>query len=286
MTMKKNLTILFLLLIIFSCKEKTINISKDITFDKQMDVSYGNDSEQKLDLYIPKNTQQNKNLFIIIHGGGWKAGNKSQLTYFTLSMMEKFPKSVFANINYRLASENRFGIPNQTDDINRVILFLEKTLKYKPNIILLGNSAGGHLSMLYSYKSDGKTNIKAVVNIVGPADLSDPSFKNYYDYSFVENHLVDSALLSNGISMGNFASPVYWINKTSPPTISFYGNNDQVIPLSQKKILDSVLNKNQVFNQSYEFSGGHLDWNNEKNAPFVINSISEFLKQIDKNKTP
>lgn len=200
--------------------------------------------------------------------------------------MEKFPKSVFANINYRLASENRFGIPNQTDDINRVILFLEKTLKYKPNIILLGNSAGGHLSMLYSYKSDGKANIKAVVNIVGPADLSDPSFKNYYDYSFVENHLVDPTLLSKGISMENFASPVYWINKTYPPTISFYGNNDQVIPLSQKKILDSVLNKNQVFNQSYEFSGGHLDWNNEKNAPFVINSISEFLKQIDKNKTP
>lgn len=286
MIMKKNLTILFLVLIIFSCKEKTINISKDITFDKQMNVSYGNDSEQKLDLYIPKNTQQNKNLFIIIHGGGWKAGNKSQLTYFILSMMKKFPKSVFANINYRLASENRFGIPNQTDDINRVILFLEKTLKYKPNIILLGNSAGGHLSMLYSYKSDGKANIKVVVNIVGPADLSDPSFKNYYDYSFVENHLVDPTLLSNGISMENFASPVYWINKTSPPTISFYGNNDTVIPLSQKNILDSTLNKNGIFNQSFEFTGGHLDWVNERNAPFVINSISEFLKQIDKNKTP
>ena len=98
--------------------------------------------------------------------------------------------------------------------------------------------------------------------------------------------MVDPTLLSNGISMENFASPAYWINKTSPPTISFYGNNDQVIPLSQKKILDSVLNKNQVFNHSYEFSGGHLDWANEKNAPFVINLISEFLKQIDKNKTP
>lgn len=140
--------------------------------------------------------------------------------------------------------------------------------------------------MLYSYKSDGKANIKAVVNIVGPADLSDPSFKNYYDYSFVENHLVDPTLLSKGISMENFASPVYWINKTSPPTISFYGNNDTVIPLSQKNILDSTLNKNGIFNQSFEFTGGHLDWVNERNAPFVINSISEFLKQIDKNKTP
>lgn len=283
--MNKFLALLFFVLLL-SCKEKTVNISKDITFDKQMDVSYGNDSEQKLDLYIPKNTQQNKDLFIIIHGGGWKGGNKSQLTYFTLSMMEKFPKSVFANINYRLASENRFGIPNQTDDIDNVILFLEKTLKYKPNIILLGNSAGGHLSMLYSYKFDYNKRIKAVINIVGPVDLSDPSFKNYYDYSFVENHLVDLAILSKGISMENFASPVYWIAKTAPPTLSFYGNNDTVIPLSQKKILDSALNKNGVFNQSFEFPGGHLDWANEKNAPLVINSISEFLKQIGKNKTP
>jgi len=247
-----------------------------------MDISYGNDSEQKLDLYIPKNTQQNKDLFIIIHGGGWKGGNKSQLTYFTLSMMKKFPKSVFANINYRLASENRFGIPNQTDDIDKVILFLEKTLKYKPNIILLGNSAGGHLSMLYSYKFEANKRVKAVVNIVGPADLSDPNFKNYYDYSFVENHLVDPAILSKGISIEDYASPVYWITKNASPTISFYGNNDTVIPLSQKKILDSALNKNGIFNQSFEFPGGHLDWANEKNAPFVIHSISEFLMHTDK----
>ncbi|AZA61437.1 alpha/beta hydrolase [Chryseobacterium indoltheticum] len=279
--MNKFLALLFFVLLL-SCKEKTVNISKDITFDKQMDVSYGNDSEQKLDLYIPKNTQQNKDLFIIIHGGGWKGGNKSQLTYFTLSMMEKFPQCIFANINYRLASENRFGIPNQTDDIDNVILFLEKTLKYKPNIILLGNSAGGHLSMLYSYKFDANKRVKAVVNIVGPADLSDPSFKNYYDYSFVENHLVDPTILSKGISIENFASPVYWITKNAPPTISFYGNNDTVIPLSQKKILDAALNKNGIFNQSFEFPGGHLDWANEKNAPFVIHSISEFLMHTDK----
>lgn len=73
-------------------------------------------------------------------------------------------------------------------------------------------------------------------------------------------------------------NPVFWINENTPATISFYGNNDQVIPLSQKKILDSVLNKNKVVNQSFEFPGGHLDWDNEKNAPIIINRIDEFLK--------
>jgi acetyl esterase/lipase len=276
-----NKFFLFLcLIVLFGCKEKTITISKDITFDQQKDISYGDDSEQKLDLYLPENKQQNNNVFIIIHGGGWKSGDKSQLTYFTLSMMEKFSNSVFVNINYRLASENRFAIPNQTDDIEKVILFLEKKLKYKPNFILLGNSAGGHLAMLYSCKFNDNFKIKAVVNIVGPSDLSDPNFKSYSDYSFVENHLVDPASIPKGISIGNFASPVYWVNKNSPPTLSFYGNNDQVIPLSQKGILDSALNKNEVSNQSFEFPGGHLDWTNEKNAPFLIKKIDEFLKQI------
>jgi acetyl esterase/lipase len=268
------------LIVLFGCKEKTITISKDITFDQQMDISYGEDSEQKMDLYIPKNRDSVKTIFIIIHGGGWKAGKKSNLTYFTLSMMKRFPQSAFANIDYRLATETRFGLPNQTDDIQKAIDYLVGIAPIKSKFVLLGNSAGGHLSMLYCYRFDEKDRIKAIVNIVGLSDLSDPNFKNYSDYSFVENYLADPTAIPKGISMEDFASPVYWVNKNSPPTISFYGNNDQVIPLSQKIILDSALNKNGILNQSYEFAGGHLDWMNEKNAPFLINKIDEFLKQI------
>lgn len=281
LNMNKFFTFLCLI-VLFGCKEKTIMISKDITFDQQMDISYGDNPEQKMDLYIPKNRDSVKTIFMIIHGGGWKAGKKSDLTYFTLSMMKRFPQSAFANINYRLTTETRFALPNQTDDIQKAIDYLVGIAPVKSKFILLGNSAGGHLSMLYSYKFDANKRVKAVVNIVGPADLSDPSFKSYYDYSFVENHLVDPTILSKGIPIEDYASPVYWITKNASPTISFYGNNDTVIPLSQKKILDSALNKNGIFNQSFEFPGGHLDWENEKNTPFVIHSISEFLMHTDK----
>jgi len=234
------------LIALFGCKEKTMTISEGITFDQQTDISYGDDSEQRMDLYIPKNRDSVKTIFMIIHGGGWKAGRKSDITGFTFSLMKRFPQSAFANINYRLATETRFGLPNQTDDIQNAINYLVGIAPIKSKFVLLGNSAGAHLSMLYSYRLGEKEKIKAVVNIVGPSDLSDPNFKNYSDYSFVENHLVDPATIPKGNSMGNFASPVNWVNKNSPPTISFYGNNDQVIPLSQKGILDSVLNKNGI----------------------------------------
>lgn len=281
--MKAFITIfvgLIILLLNVDCKEKPIIINKKTSFEVKKNISYGKDYEQKMDLYLPnnKNTAQ-KDVFIIIHGGGWRGGDKSQLTTFIFSMMEKFPNSIFVTMNYRLASINRFALPDQTDDITNVIHYLEKTLQYKPKLILLGNSAGGHLSMLYAYKFNKNNNVKAVVNIVGPADLSDPGFKNYEDYSFIEKQLIDPKILPQNVSAMNFGSPTYWINENSPPTLSYYGKIDKVVPLSQKKILDSVLTKNNVSHESYEFNGGHVDWEKDKNGKFLINTIEKFLRK-------
>jgi acetyl esterase/lipase len=274
---------LIILLLNVDCKEKPIIINKNTSFDVRKNISYGKDYEQKMDLYLPnnKNTLQ-KDVFIIIHGGGWRGGDKSQLTAFIFSMMEKFPNSIFVTMNYRLASVNHFALPDQTDDITNVIHYLEKTLQYKPKLILLGNSAGGHLSMLYAYKFDKNNNVKAVVNIVGPADLSDHGFKNYEDYSFIEKQLIDPKILPQNVSAMNFGSPTYWIDENSPPTLSYYGKTDNVVPLSQKEILDSILTKNNVSHESYEFNGGHVDWEKDKNGTFLINTIEKFLRKTDK----
>lgn len=276
--MNKVIILFITVIALSSCRKKNIVLENNISFDQEINISYGNDPEQKMDLYTPSSRNKDNTVFIIIHGGGWRAGKKSDLTFFVLSMMKQFPTNVFANIEYRLASEARYGIPSQTQDIQKAIGFLSAQLPKDSRYVLLGNSAGGHLSMLYAYKFDKDKKVKAVVNIVGPSDLSDPNFKTYSDYRFVENRLVDPSSIPAGLSKTDFASPTQWLSQDSPPTISFYGNNDQVIPLSQKRILDSALNKNKVYHRSYEFSGGHLDWNNEKNAPFVINSIYEFLK--------
>ncbi len=287
MGMKRKSAFILLSLCLYfllaSCKEKKITIGNSITFDKEENIHYGNDSEQVMDLYIPhKKSTEKRDVFIIIHGGGWRSGDKSQLTFFTLSMMQRFPDHIFTNINYRNASQTQYGIPNQTDDIKNVITFLKRKLKNNPRIILMGNSAGGHLSMLYAYKFDSGKEVKAVINIVGPTDLSDPGFKTYQEYSFVEQHLVDPKILTKGISAVHFASPVHWIKNTSAPTLSYYGNTDRVVPLSQNKILDSVLNKNNVFHEFYEFNGGHLDWDKSPNNTFLIDKIEAFLKKTDK----
>ncbi|WP_347217085.1 alpha/beta hydrolase [Chryseobacterium sp.] len=279
--MKKSVIFIAFLFFIFftTCKESKINIGNNISFNKEKNIQYGNNSEQVMDLYIPDTGfAGEREVFIIIHGGGWRGGDKSQLTFFTLSMMQRFPDHIFVNMNYRLASSMRYGIPNQIDDIKNVAAFLKERLRYSPKLILLGNSAGGHLSMLYGYHFNTDKNVKAVINIVGPADLSDVGFKNYEEYSFVEKYLVDPKILPKGTSAVDFASPVHWINTTSPPTLSYYGKTDRVVPLSQNKILDSVLTKNNIIHESYEFNGGHLDWDKQPNNTFLIDKIEKFLK--------
>ncbi|MBL3547028.1 alpha/beta hydrolase [Chryseobacterium sp. KMC2] len=274
-----SLHILFLLL---NCKEKKVSLGGGIHFDKEEDIHYGNDPEQIMDLYLPhENPSKKRAAFIIIHGGGWRSGDKSQLTFFTLSMMQKFPDHIFANINYRPASTTQYAIPNQMEDIKNAAGFLKKKLHYAPQLILLGNSAGGHLSMMYAYHFDPLKNVKSVINIVGPTDLSDEGFKTYEEYSFVEKHLIDPKILPAGIAVNIFSSPVQWITPNIPPTLSYYGKTDRVIPLSQKRILDSVLNKNNVMNESYEFNGGHLDWDKEPNSIFLMEKIEKFLKRVN-----
>ncbi|WP_307211217.1 alpha/beta hydrolase [Chryseobacterium lathyri] len=267
-----------------------MTLAKDIIFEKEENIRYGDDPEQKLDLYTPKNRDSIKGVFIIIHGGGWRSGDKSQLTFFTLSMMQKFPDYAFANMNYRLADNDSFILPDQTKDIDHVLDLLVKKsveMKFTPEFILLGNSAGAHLSMLYGYNRifdhKHRTKIKAIVNIVGPADLNNADFKNYSDYSFIKKHMIDSSKPTpTDITHLDIPNPIFWINGTSPPTISFYGNRDQVIPLSQKRRLDSALIQNKVKHETYEFNGGHLDWDKAPNDEFLIDKIAFFLKQTDK----
>lgn len=282
--MKKQIFIYLslILLILSGCRQKTIELGKDISFKAEQNISYGKDNAQKMDLYIPDKNADLRNVFIIIHGGGWRGGRKSELTGFTFDLMKKFPHAIFVNLEYRLASTTRFALPDQTDDIKVAMNFVEKKLNIKPKYILLGNSAGGHLSMFYAYHYDHEKKVKAVVNIVGPADLNDPGFKNYDDYSFVEKHLIDPKLIDGKLSLMDFGSPVHWITPASAPTLSYYGTADHVVPVSQKRILDSVLTRNKVYHESYEFNGDHVGWERPPHVSFLVGKIEDFLETVDK----
>jgi arylformamidase len=112
------------------------------------ELSYGNDALQKLDYWKPK--AANAPLVIFVHGGGWKRGDKGNATgqYKAPHYLEQ--GYAFASINYRLVPAAT--VEQQAADVAAAIAYLRRDaakLGFDPNkIVLMGHSAGAHLSAL------------------------------------------------------------------------------------------------------------------------------------------
>lgn len=245
-----------------------------------MDAAYGNDAAQKADIYLPGGrSQSDTRILLIIHGGGWYTGDKKDMDIFANAFRSKLKSYAVVNMNYRLVtfSPVRYMLPTQTDDIRSVMDYMAKNASefgVKPEFVLLGLSAGGHLTMLYSYKYDTAGRVKAAVNIVGPCDLSDVAYINNPIFKYGMNYITDPANVPSGMTQSTFGSPAHWITKNAPPTISFYGDTDDLIPHSQHSTLEQALNKYRIPNEKYIYPGGHTEASYDQSDDIVAKTMT------------
>lgn len=112
---------------------------------------------------------------IMIHGGGWKSGDKSQMYNLAQEIASK-GYSCFS-IEYRLSPEAKY--PAGIDDVLDAIQFIKSsTEKYKIDsnkIAILGCSSGAQMASLIGVKY-GK-NFKAIINIDGILAFHHPQSK-------------------------------------------------------------------------------------------------------------
>jgi arylformamidase len=112
------------------------------------ELSYGSDPLQKLDYWRPSNA--NAPLIIFVHGGGWKRGDKSNATGQYKASHYREQGYAFASLNYRLVP--KATVEQQAADVASAIAYLRRDaakLGFDPNrIVLMGHSAGAHLSAL------------------------------------------------------------------------------------------------------------------------------------------
>lgn len=134
-------------------------------------VSYGKESSQYLDLYVPSGTE-NKPLFVLIHGGGFVAGDTQ--TRQTQFMYRYFRDHGFAcaSVNYRLAEEAKY--PAAIEDVRDAVRFLAAHAgEYgytADRIAIWGESAGGYLAA-YEAVTEDQVNIAALVDYYGVMDF-------------------------------------------------------------------------------------------------------------------
>lgn len=256
----KNLLILILVVsTIAGCStdDETTVQTDPLAYTALTNVSYGTDPRQVYDIYLPKNRGTESKVMILVHGGGWKEGDKNDMNGFRDFIREQLPNIVVVNINYRLANENNPPHPMQINDITTVV----EQLKSKQNdyhigteLGFMGVSAGGHLSLLWSYAYDTQKRVKMVCSMVGPTNLSDDAYLNS------TNQELKDLIFQFGseVSVLQEVSPLFKVKPDSPPTQLFYGAQDPLIPNSQGIDLN---NKLEELNVPHEFThypnGGH-----------------------------
>lgn len=171
---------------------------------------------------------------VLVHGGGWVAGDKQQyITY----LFDPLSKAGFAwfSINYRLAPKYQFPAP--ADDIEQAIRFVKTDAgEYKidpQRIALIGESAGGHLVSYVGARNQPGSRVAAVVSLYGIHDFITAAM----EWKPFPHEVLD--LL--GIKQVNAetapllikASPVVYANKNSPPFLLIHCSQDEDVPYDQ-----------------------------------------------------
>jgi acetyl esterase/lipase len=114
-------------------------------------------------------------VIILIHGGGWNQGDKADFTPYVDTLKKRMPVMQFS-ISITGLRQAQPTFSHQENDVKAAIdLIYSKRTEYKisDKFVLLGASAGGHLSLLHAYKNSTPVKIKAVVDFFGPTELVD-----------------------------------------------------------------------------------------------------------------
>ena len=278
--MKRVFSLLFISLFFVACQKETTAVDQSLPEQNLADASYGTDAAQRMDIYLPAGrTTAATKAIIIVHGGAWISGDKTEMNQFIPVIKKELPDYAVFNINYRLgALPTTNPFPTQENDVKAAVDFIvNKSSDYKFNtgkVVLLGASAGGQLALLQAYKQTAPK-VKAVVSLFGPTDI--PALYNFYPAGSVSQLALQ--LLLGGSPTGNAglyqsSSPINFVTAQTPPTLLLHGTADDIVPVAQSTALKTKLETAGVYVKMVSYpNAGHGDWND---ATFA-NAYSEIV---------
>jgi acetyl esterase/lipase len=230
---------------------------------KLHDIAYGKDSLHKMDVDLIANRTSETPLVILIHGGGWMAGDKKD-AYFMRDGLLAAGINVI-NINYRLASPgNTIHYKEMMADIDEALSFIKANAK-KWNIrdsqfIFWGGSAGAHLALLYAYRYDKQDIISSVITLGAPTVLDTFFSMEGAKLQDVEGLLplitgkpwsYDSTKLAREYKEASpYYSPIY------KPTMLIHGEADDIVPLEQSLVMRQKLKEENIADTLIIIPGG------------------------------
>ncbi len=248
---------------------------------------YGEHERQVLDLNIPKDNDGEIGLVLFIHGGAWIMGDKESYKNGVKAAADSYGLAG-ASINYRYISEE-VSIHDILDDIDRALECIrqkgeENGVKIN-KVLLTGDSAGGHLSLLYAYSRAKTAAITpaCVVSNSGPADLTDENF-------YINNAMGDEEFVAKLFSYAcgktftyaeratakselEKVSPLFYVNENTVPTVINHGMKDSIVPYSNAVSLNDKLSEYGVTHILNSYPNSDHDLGSDKENKEIANDL-------------
>lgn len=220
----------------------------------------GGGRELRCDLFRPPRPRADGRSVLLIHGGAWYQGDRSQLRSYGISLGRRGFVCVAAE--YRLTGEAKW--PAQLHDVKACLRFMRashRELGIDPDrISVWGNSAGGHLALLLAAtpgipELEGagghpavSTHVEACVAFYPPVRCSAAHRTDQPIPALFPPDASDAVLAQ--------ASPIHYANRADfPKTLLFHGSEDRLVPLQASLSMYDRLRRAGAQVELHTFSG-------------------------------
>lgn len=251
-------TIAFLMLI------ETSMLSSSLARADSMDISYGEDRLQKLDVYsaVSKGGDNSSSSPVVIwvHGGGWRNGDKDNRSGSQLCQTWAKEGITMVNLNYRLSPT--VVHPAHIQDVAAGVAWVHKNIdRYggdPKRIFLLGHSAGAHLVALVATAPEflQAHQLEPKDVLAGVMAIDTASYDLNTTHTPAVRKMISDAFGSDPITLSQ-ASPLLQAKKNPQqcPPFMIAAVKQRAEAVEESKALAQVLPNSKLILQDYSGSG-------------------------------
>ena len=275
-------------------KIKRTEIPASIVFEENIIYKSYENRKLHLDLFHPLNKDyQSFPAVMLIHGGGWKSGDKSIVHPMAVKLAEN--GFVAITVEYRLSPEVKF--PAAIFDLKSAVRWLKSNAeKYNIDtnkIAVLGCSAGGTLAALvgatnnsiklelYSESNIYSSIVQAIIDIDGVIAMTDPaeSGKDSDPEKPSAGKLWLGSSYTDNPQLWIDASPLTYINEQTPP-ILFVNSSIERFHAGRDKSIQILIDHNIYYEVHTIPNTPHSFWLFEPWFEETSELVINFLKKI------
>jgi acetyl esterase/lipase len=180
----------------------------------------------RLDLALPARTDgQPRPAIVIVHGGGWRAGSKTDAVYQGLLLDYARQGYVTTSVEYRLTGEAPF--PAAVGDVKCAVKWVRahaRELGVDPNRVgAYGHSAGAHLALMAALVPES-------------AGLDSPECDWQGVSGNVDVVAAGATPTAPGARQGQMSRadwwPVNYVSAQAPPMLRLQGTAEEIVPVA------------------------------------------------------